>query len=249
MVTKYKKGGVWENIESLLQINTIFFVYNIVWAFRLIQKEGFAYLLYSDVFVLGTCGLLIFHLVSMIVLWIFHLTDGPESVSKAKVYQTPDHPTKEFLQFFSKLYYTFFGLCVARLGSLYLDLLETNVLLVLFLAFLVVGIIFVGCKIWLVWKFIVVPNFKYPVSNKYKVKHWQRAVVLVLLMISSLVVIVHLGKDSYDLRQPLQQVLLFRFCLSVYVVAHMLLVLFEGLYYYIYTPVYVCMCFHLHVCV
>lgn len=230
MVTKSKENGMWENIESLLQINTIFFICNIVWAFWLIQKESIAYFLYSHVLVLGTCGLLMFHVASMMVLWIFRLTDPPESVSEEELFQIPDHPTKGFLQFFSVLYYTFFALCVTRLGALYVNLLEANVLLVIFVAFLVVGIIFVGCKIWLVWKFIVVPNFKSPVSNEYKVKHWQWAVLIVLTMISSMVVIVHLGKDSYDLKHPLQQVPLFQFFLSVYVVAHMLLVLFEGLY-------------------
>ena len=228
MVTESKERGLWESIENLLHANIIFFIYNIVWTLRLIQKESIWYLLSFDVLVLGTLRLIIFHIVSMAVLWIFRLTDPPESVNEAELYHTPDHPTKEFLKLFSILYYTFFALCVTRLGSLYFNLLDTTVLLFLFVPVLVVGIIFVGCKIWLVCKFIVVPNFMSPVSNKYEVKHRQWAGLLVLTMISSLGVIVHLGKDSYDLKHPLQQVPLYQLFLSVYVVAHMLLVLFEG---------------------
>ena len=236
MVTESKSRGVWENMESLLQINAIFFIYNIVWTFMLIQKESISYFLYSDVFALGTCGLIIFHIASMAVLWIFRLTDPPESVNQVELYQTPDHPTEEFLQFFSRLFYIFLALCLARFFSLRFNLLDmyTTALLLLCVTFLVVGITCVGCKIWLVWKFIVVPNFTSPVSNEYKVKHWQWASLIVLTMISSLVIIAHLGKDSYDLRHPLQEEPLYQFSLSVYVVAHMLLVLFEGLYHFIH---------------
>ena len=230
MVTKYlRKEGVQDCVESLLIINFIFLVYDMVWTFTLIQKEGMNYFLYSDVFTLEIIGVLLFHTLS-IILWIFLLKHNVEPEATTEL-QLPDQRTEYFLYIFRWVCLIFSALSVLRWSILSYNWLEdSSTLLVLFLAFLVVGIICVGCKIWLVWEFIVDPNFKSPVSNEYKVKHWLRASLLFLTMICSLVVIVHLGKDSYDLRHPLQQAALYQFFLSVYVVAHLLLVLFEGLF-------------------
>ena len=235
------KRGAWQHVNSLLLINFIFLVYNIIWAFTLIQMESITYFLYSDVFSLGTYGLIIFHIMSIIVLWIFfYLTDHSEqaaSIDEGPI-QIPDHPTKLCLFIFRILHFALLALYILRWSCLYFEVLETTAILVQFqiLAFLVIGIISVGQKIWLVWKFIVNPNVPL-LTDEYKVKHLPRAVLLALTMISSLVVIVHLGKDRYDLWQPLQQAMLFQFFLGVYVVAHMLLVLFEGWYRTVYVGV------------
>lgn len=217
-----------QRFKDLLLINAIFLVYNIIWAFTLILKESITYVLSLNVFALGTFGLIAFHIVSIFVVWIFLLTDlsEPAATMDEVPIQIPKHPPEHFLCIFRVLYFTFIALRILQWSSLHL-VLETTALLLLFLAFLVVGIIFVGCKIWLVWKFIVVPNVPL-LANKYEVKHWPRVVLIALTMISSLVVIIHLGKDLYDLWQPLQQAMLFQCFLGVYVVAHMVLVLFEG---------------------
>ena len=229
MASEYiEEEGARQRFRDLVLINAFFLVYNIIWTFTLIQKENITYILSSNVFALGTVGLIAFHIVSIMVLWIFLLTahSEPAATMEEVSIQIPNHPPKHFLHSFRVLYFAFITLCLLQWTSWYL-VLETTVLRVLFVAFLVAGIIFVGCKIWLVWKFIVVPNVPL-LTNKYEVKHWPRALLIALTMISSLVVIVHLGKDRYDLWQPLQQAMLFQFFLGVYVVAHMLLVLFEG---------------------
>ena len=228
MATEYKEEGVRMRFKEVCLINAFFLVYNIIWAFTLIQKESITYILYSNVLALGTVGLIAFHIVSIIVLWIFLLTDHsePAATMEEVPIQIPDHPPKHFLCIFRVFYVAFIGQCFLQWSFLHL-VLETRALLVLFLVFLVAGIVFVGCKIWLVWKFIVVPNVPL-LTNKYEVKHWPRALLIALTMISSLVVIVHLGKDRYDLWEPLQQAMLFQCFLSLYVVTHLLLVLFEG---------------------
>ena len=230
MASKYiGKEEARQRCWSLLLINAMFLVYNIIWAFTLIQRESIAQILRSNVLNFGTFGLIAFHIVSVVVLWIFHLVNHskPEATMDEMPIQTPDSPTKWFLYLFRLLYGGFFTLYILLRIVLYFEVLKTTSLLALFLAFLVAGIIFIGSKIWLLWKFIVILNVPVLIRS-YEIKHWSRAILLGLSMISSLAVIIHLGKDRYDLWQPLQEAMLFQSFLSLYVVAHMLLVLFEG---------------------
>lgn len=235
MTYKYiQKEGAQERTQSLFVINVFFLVYNVVWPFTLIQKENIVDILSSNVLNFGTFGLLVFHIVSAMVLWFFHLTNRsePAATMEEEPIQIPDSPTKCFLNFFHCLYWVFFALYILQSIFLYFEVLETTTLLVLLeiLAFLVVGIVFVGCKIWLLWKFIVAPNVPL-LTSKYEMKHWPWALLVALTMISSLAAIIHLGNDRYNLWQPIQQEVLFQCFLSLYVVAHMALVLFEGWYY------------------
>lgn len=229
MASKYtEKEGARQCRWSLLLINASFLVYNIIWPFTLIQKESITQILRSNVLNFGTFGLIAFHIVS-VILWIFHLANHskPEDTMAEMPIQIPDSPTEGFLFLFRLFCRGFFAVYMLLRIFLYFEVLETTYLLVLFLVFLVAGIICIGFKIRLLWKFIVILNV--PVLTKnYEMKHWPRTILLTLSMISSLAVIIHLGKDRYDLWQPLQKAMLFQSFLSLYVVAHMLLVLFEG---------------------
>ena len=229
MASKYiEEEGARQKCKSLLLINAFFLVYNIIWAFTLIQRESITQILRSNVLDFGTFGLMAFHIESVVVLWIFLLANHskPEATDEMPI-QIPDSPTEGFLYLFRLLYGGFFTLYILLRIFLYFEVLETTYLLALFLVFLVAGIICIGFKIWLLWKFIVIVNV--PVLTKnYEMKHWSWAILLTLSMMSSLAVIIYLGKDRYDLWQPLQEAMLFQFFLSLYVVAHMLLVLFEG---------------------
>lgn len=230
MAYKYiEKEGARQHYKNLLLINAICLVYNIIWAFTLIQKESITQIFHSYVLnfgTFGTFGLIAFHIVSVMVLWIFLANHSKPEATTGKM-PIPDSPKKWFLFLFRLLYLGFFTLYVVLRIFLYFEVLETTYLLVLFLVYLVSGIIFIGFKIRLLWKFIVKRNV--PVLTKnYEMKHWLWVIALILSMMTSLAVIVHLGKDRYDLWQPMQEAVLFQFFLSLYVVAHMLLVLFEG---------------------
>ena len=229
MASKYiEEEGARQKCKSLLLINAFFLVYNIIWAFTLIQKESITQILRSNMLDFGTFGLIAFHIVSVVVLWIFHLANHskPEATDEMPI-QIPDSPTEGVLFLFRSFCWGFFTLYILLRIFLYFEVLDTTYLLVLFLVFLVAGIICIGFKIRLLWKFIVILNVPVLTEN-YEMKHWPRTILLTLSMISSLAVIIHLGKDRYDLWQPLQKAMLFQFFLSLYVVAHMLLVLFEG---------------------
>ena len=245
MVTEcIKREGVWQHIKNLLLINFIFLVYNIDWAFTQIQVESITSFLNSDVLTLGTFGLIAFHVVSIIVLCVvFHLNNRlePAVAMKEDFIPTADRATMRSLRLIRLLYHVFIGLYTLQWLFLYFEVLETTALLVLSE---IVGIIFVVFKIWFLWKFTVASNVPL-LDNKYEMKHWLLAIVVASTMMSSIVVIISQGKDLYDLWQPLQVGAPFQCFLSLDIVAHTLLVLFEGEYIHIasYIMIYiVCMC-------
>lgn len=245
MVTEcIKREGVWQHIKNLLLINFIFLVYNIDWAFTQIQVESITSFLNSDVLTLGTFGLIAFHVVSIIVLCVvFHLNNRlePAVAMKEDFIPTADRTTRRSLRLIRLLYCVFIGLYTLQWLFLYFEVLETTALLVLSE---IVGIIFVGFKIWFLWKFTVASNVPL-LDKKYEMKHWLLAIVVASTMMSSIVVIISQGKDLYDLWQPMQVGAPFQCFLSLDIVAHTLLVLFEGEYIHIasYIMIYiVCMC-------
>lgn len=240
MVTEYiKREGAWQHIMNLLLINLTFLLYNIAWAFTQIQVESITSFLSSDM--LTTFGLIAFHVVSIIVLCVvFHLNNRlePAVAMKEDFIPTPDRTTRWSLLLIRLLYCVFIGLYILQWLFLYFELLETTTLLVLSE---IVGIIFVGCKIWLLSRFTVVPNVPL-LNNKYEMKNWSWAIAVALTMMSSIIVIVSQGKDLYDLWQPMQVGAPFQCFLSLDIVAHTLLVLFEGEYLHIANCVILCVC-------
>ena len=231
MVTEcIKREGVWQHITNLLLINFSFLVYNIAWAFTQIQVESITSFLNSDVFTLGTFGLIAFHVVSIIVLCVvFHLNNRlePAAAMEEDVIPTADRTTWWSLRLIRLLYSVFIGLYTLHRLFLYFEVFETTALLVLSE---IVGIIFVGCKIWVLYRFIVARNVPL-LGSKYEMKNWLRAIVVASTMMSSIVVIISQGKDLYDFWQPMQVGAPFQCFLSLDIVAHTLLVLFEGEYY------------------
>ena len=237
METECIKRGVWQHIMNLLLINFNFLVYNIDWAFTQIQVESMTSFLNSDVLTLGTFGLIAFHVVSIIVLCVvFHLNNRLEpAVAMAEDFiPTVDRTTRWSLHLIRLLYRVFIGLYTLQWLFLYFEVLETTALLVLSE---IVGIIFVGFKIWFLWKFTVASNVPL-LDNKYEMKHRLLAIVVALTMMSSIVVIISQGKDLYDLWQPMQVGAPFQCFLSLDIVAHTLLVLFEGEYIRIRSKLY-----------